>query len=150
MEFPFVNGFQPSWASISVSVGGEITTLVKSISYDNARTRGMGRGASGRKALRTQGTDEPSASIKFYRRAFDEVVERLGGDGFQDVEFEIVVNFRTGPSDPIITDTLEACLINNPSQETDDDSEDPLVVECELDIMDILWNGKRGRKLPRT
>jgi hypothetical protein len=147
VDFPFVNGYAYSWASINISVAGEVTALVQSIDYENARTRGMGRGATGRKTLRGQGTDEPSASVSFYRREFDALVERLGGDGFQDVECEITVSYREEGL-PIITDTLESVLINTISASGSDDSEDLMVIECELDIMDILWNGKRGRKLP--
>jgi hypothetical protein len=146
MEFPTINGFAPSWASIEIGVAGDITPLVKEIKYSNKRDRGMGRGASGRKSLRTRGDDAPEASMTLYKSAWDTLVEKLG-DGFQDIEFPIVVSYTENGVTK--TDTLERALIDK-AEGGGKEGNDPTEVPVDLNIMDILWNGKRGRKLPTT
>lgn len=155
-EYPAINGFAPSWASVEISILGEITSLVKGVEYSNARSRGMGRGPSGRKRLRTQGDDEPEASITFFQQGFDDLVDKLSAAGlgqtpqrgWQDVEFEVVVNWERGDG-TIATRTLERCLVDEFS-ESGEEGEDPIEVECTLNVMDVVVNGKRGRLLPTS
>jgi hypothetical protein len=146
MEFPAINGYAPSWASVECGIAGDITPLIKEIKYSNKRDRGMGRGSSGRKVLRTKGDDDPSASMVLYKGAWDTLVEKLG-DGFQDVEFPITVSYTENGVTK--TDTLERALIDEP-EGGGAEGNDPSEVSVGLNIMDILWNGKRGRKLPTT
>lgn len=155
-KFPAINGFHPSWASIEISVGGEVTPLIKSIEYGNSKTRGMGRGQSGRKKLRTRGTEEPSASLTFYSMGFRDFRRKLAEAGraqdppveWQDQEFDATISYEN-PDGDIETDQLERCLVNDWTKSASDDSEDPTEVECELDIMRAVLDGDvAGADLP--
>lgn len=151
-EFPAINGYAYSWASIELVIARSgdsrrITRLISEVSYGESRDRGMGRGTSGRKSLRTQGDSEYESSITFFKHEWDALVAEMG-DGFMDEEFNLVVSYAD-KGRPVVTDTIERCLINAPSVDASE-GPDPVTVECELDVMDILWNGKRGRKPPPT
>ncbi|MBX3131638.1 MAG: hypothetical protein KF718_33285 [Polyangiaceae bacterium] len=147
--FPAVNGFHPSWVEMNISIQGEVTRLVKSIEYSNAKTRGMGRGpGTGKKKIRTRGTSEPEASIAFYALGFRDFRRKLAETGaaltpprhWQDVEFDITVSYEN-PDGDIETDQIERCLVNEWSKSSEDDSEEPVVVECTLDVMDVRLDG---------
>lgn len=141
-SYPAINGYHYSWSSIEITVAGEVTTLLKEISYTYARERGVGRGVSGQKRLRTRGDDEPEASLTFYKKDWDAFVERLG-DGWADVEFDISVHYADEGM-PSVTDEILRCVIS--SVETGgSEGTDPTEVAVELDVMDVKLNGKKAR-----
>ncbi len=147
-HFPIVNGYAASWVELTISIFGEATNLVQSIEYSNEFARGMGRGRSGKKKLRTRGTEEPAAKIAFYSRGFRDFRRTLAAAGtalsrplpWKDVPFDITCSWENDDGD-IETDQIVSCVMGNFSKTSSDDSEDAAVVECDLDIMDINLDG---------
>lgn len=144
-DFAAINGYHYSWASIEFSILGEVTKYFNEITYTDAHERGMGRGTSGRKKIRTRGETSPEASATLYKRQWDELLALLRTKAAEqavavrDLPFTITVSYADN-GQAIQTDTLEDCLLGqietNPSEGTD-----PAMVEIELDVMRILWNG---------
>lgn len=144
-DFPAINGYHYSYASIEITMLGEVTKYVAELSYDDAVERGLGRGTSGRKKIRTRPENSPEASITFYRREFDEFVARLktaadrAGVAPRDFQFEMTVTYADN-GQPTVTDTLQDCVIGGPSTNPSEGT-DPTQIELPLDINKILWNG---------
>lgn len=146
--FPIVNGYAASWVELTISIFGEATNLAQSLEYGNDFARGMGRGRSGKKKLRTRGTEEPNGKITFYSKGFRDFRRKLAQVGaalprplkWKDVPFDITCSWENDDGD-IETDQLVGCVIGNFKKSSSDDSEDPAVVECDLDLMDVQLDG---------
>lgn len=144
-DFPAINGYHYSWASIEFSILGTVTKFLNEVEYTDGHERGMGRGTSGRKKLRTRGETDPEGSMTLYRKAWDELLEQLRvkaaelGVAVRDLPFSMTISYADN-GQPTRTDVLEDCLLGevstNPSEGTD-----PAMVEVALDIMKIRWNG---------
>lgn len=144
LEYPEINGRRYTWASAEIAIGRtgqkrDITRLIKSITYSDSLEPAVGRGNSAKKQVRGLGIQEPEASITFYRREWDELLDTLG-DGFGAVAFDLSVSYADA-GQPTVTDTIVAARIK--SYETGgEEGEDLIEVEAELDPMDILIKGK--------
>jgi hypothetical protein len=145
MNFPAINGFHYSWASIQIASGEDITAMIKEIIYATSRDRGMGRGTSGRKVLRTRGDEDHEASVVFFREEWDAFVGRHG-HGFMDKELNWTINYAE-EGKPTKTDVLERCVIDS-VEAGGSEGTDPSEVSCDLNPMDIAWNGVKGLKPP--
>lgn len=144
-SFPAIRGKTYSWASITVAAGSDITHLIKEITYSTSRERGMGRGTSGRKVIRTRGDEDHEGSVVFYRQAFNDYVTRHG-DGFMDVEQDWTVAYADDGMETV-QDTLEGVTLDS-VEAGGSEGTDPSEVSCDLNIMDIAYNGKKGLALP--
>jgi hypothetical protein len=144
-NFPAINGFAYSWASVTTAAGDDLTPLIKEISYSSSRERGVGRGTSGRKVLRTRGDEDHESSIVFYREQFDQYVARYG-HGFMDKELDWTVAYAE-EGKPTVVDTLERVVLDN-VESGGSEGTDPTEVSCDLNVMDVLWNGARGMAPP--
>lgn len=132
-----VNGREFSFPSVTVRVNGEELFDFKGIKYSEKISRGKLYSNQRKPRARTRGKSEFEGSITFYKSGFAELIARLG-PGWADEELTIVVQHAEG--DDIVTDTLLRVLLNG-GDGSAEEGEDPLEVECELDIMDIEWGG---------
>ena len=144
-NFPAINGFTYSWASVTIASGEDITHLVKEINYSTKRERGMGRGTSGRKVLRTRGDEDHESNVVFYREQFDTWAAGRG-QGFMDVELDWTVSYAE-EGKATVTDTLERCVLDS-VESGGSEGTDPTEVSMDLNLMDVLWNGLRGMAPP--
>jgi len=140
-SFPAINGFAYSWSSITCASGENLTHLIKEITYSTSRERGMGRGTSGRKVLRTRGDEDHEGSIVFFKEEFDAYVARYG-HGFMDKELDWTIAYAEEGKATTV-DTLERVVLDN-VESGGSEGTDPTEVSCDLNIMDVLWNGARG------
>jgi len=146
-NFPAINGFHYSYASITIASDVDVTHLIKEISYSTKRERGIGRGTSGRKVLRTKGEENHEASVTFYRKEFDEFVSRHG-DGFMDKELDWTISYAEEGLNTV-TDKLERCVVDS-VEAGGSEGTDPSEVPCDLNPMDIEYNGVKGMIRPNV
>lgn len=142
-NIPAINGFHYSWASVETAAGVNVTPLIKEINYSTKRERGMGRGSSGRKVLRTRGDEDHEASLVWYREEFDKYVAE-NGHGFMDKEQDWTVSYAE-EGKPVVVDTLERVVFDS-VEGGGSEGTDPSEIAIDLNIMDVLWNGIRGMK----
>lgn len=137
-DYPVINGFAYSWASIAIRVDGAETVAIKEISYTHKVERSKIRGAGMRPIGRTRGEYEAEGSLTLYREGWD-TLRRKFGAGYMERRFSIVVSYAE-EGQPVVTDELLDCVIasveNNPSQGTD-----ALEVSLDLDIMALREGG---------
>ncbi len=150
--YPIINGFVPSFASVEIRLAGTAGALsaagalplpgVKSINYKDPLTISKVYGNSPRPVGRTRGQLAPSGSIEFYRDMWDAAVSLLTGAGawgFAEKSWVMPITYaetlyRT------TCDTLIGVRIHSPDTSPTEGTE-ALTVKCELDIMQIQWNG---------
>lgn len=146
MTTPRINGNMYSWASVSIRVGTTLVTAIKSISYEDSRTRGKGYGAGRHHAPigRSSGKYETGpVTVSIEKSQCKELREALASESpsgsFGDAEFNIVVQYTEGDRNQ--TDTIEGCTWAKMSAKNEEGS-DPAYDDVEFDCMSILWDGK--------
>jgi hypothetical protein len=142
-----INGHAWDFSSVTIRVNAPtpiILTLVASLNYEQSRTPGVLRGTSAKKLGRSRGQYDASGSMSIYREEFNILVQALAalppvGQGFMEKAFEITVSYGEMTSAPSTDELQGVCIIrtNNQNQQ----GGDPLFVDVDLDIMDILLDG---------
>jgi hypothetical protein len=148
LSFPLVNGTYFEFADIEIQVFGLTFMGVKEISYSQELAPGEVYGTHPQKIGRTRGILKPEGSMSLYKEEYDQLTTLLalgGVVGFMESIFDIMVSYQTLTNFQV--DILQGCRIkksdNNHQQGTD-----PLLVKCDLDIMNILENGKAALTSP--
>jgi hypothetical protein len=144
--YPIINGFVPSFASVEIKLAGTSGAMslpgVKSINYKDALSISKVYGNSPRPQGRTRGQLAATGSIEFYRDMWDAATLLLSGGGawgFAEKSWVIPITYaetlyRT------TCDTLIGVRVHSPDTSPSEGTE-ALTVKCELDIMQIEWNG---------
>ena len=137
-DYPVVNGFAYSWASVRFRFDGGEVVAIKDITYSHKVDRAKLRGAGMRPLGRTRGEYEAEGSVTLFREGWDALRAKLG-TGYMERRFSISVSYAEA-GQPVVTDELLDCVIssveNNPSQGTD-----ALEVSLDLDIMQLREGG---------
>lgn len=140
-----VNGRAYDFGSLTIRIKGQsIEEDTAEISYKDNVERGEFFGAGRKRKARTGGRYKAEGSFKVLRITHDALTNILGGDGFMDEECEVTCSYGD-EGQPIITDTLRECLISSNDASLSEGT-DAAMVACDLDISEILWNGKKGIK----
>jgi hypothetical protein len=143
-ESTIIKGNQYDHGSITFKLGDfDLSGGVKEIKYGWKRTRGSLRGASPFRRGRTKGVVDFEGSIVLYKYMFDLLVDTFG-DGWAELGLTIVVQYGNDEQ-PVRVDTLEDVEFNS-TEGGSSEGEDPNEVSLELDIMNLLYNGKRPIK----
>lgn len=131
------NAYQHS--SITVYFNGSPLPIgIKSLSYKQTLTPGIGYGTSPNPALRTKGKYVPTAAVEFYLNDMDNV-ESILGSPIGEAVFDISVSFSDFGM-PDRRDVLKACRVMSQDFQSQE-GEAPLTVKCELSLFQILRNG---------
>ena len=144
--YPIINGFEPSYASVEINLGGATggSNLpgVKSINYKEALAMSRVYGQSVTPQGRTRGQLTGSGSIEFYRNQWDAAIAILSGAGAWGFAEKSWVLSITYAETPLTTacDVLVGVRFHSPDTSPTEGTE-ALTVKCELDIMQIKWNG---------
>jgi hypothetical protein len=145
-EYPLINGFEYSFASIELELTGNGFMIpfngFKAINYNDKLTRSKLYGNSVNPQGRTRGQVVSSGSIEFYRRQWATACDVLSGYGVWGISersWTMVIVYGELGITPT-TDILEGVSIINPDS-SNGEGTDAAVVKCELDLMGIKWNG---------
>ena len=141
-----VNGKIHSWGSITLKIGEERFTGVTAISYGDSRERvkayGMARSQAPRGRSRGKYSTDPvvftchKSTAQLIRQ---KLAEEGGGEGYGDVEFQIVVEYFEASDEPITVE-IEDCVYTK-SSSSEQEGPDPLTEDVECDCMLIRRNG---------
>ena len=138
-DYPQINGYAYSFASVELNFDGSIIRGVKDINYTMGMERGEQRGTDSRKQARTRGDASPSGDVTMFRKDFDEVIDKFG-EGYLHRVFTVTVTYAEDGS-PTRTDTLEGCMFEEIGH-SNSQGTDPTEVALTLNIMNIKINGK--------
>lgn len=151
LQYPLVNGFAPSWASIEFRpqvLGGAplpVVQTIQSIDYSVKNNSKEVLGTNPNPISVTRGQIANTAKCKMLLYEMNQfllalaAVDITGLGAYGDVFFDVQVQYaETGG--PIITDTLHGCRVYDVSQTS---SVGPDAIVCELDLrpLQILRNG---------
>jgi hypothetical protein len=149
LNFPDDGGFQHSFSSIEISIGGiKKVVATKSLKYSDPLQMGKIYGTSPHKIGRTRGQSDPTGTWEVYRSAWDQLmadVLAIGGKlGFAEQSFPIFVSYGE-PSNPLLTvqDVRLGTRIHSP-EGGGQEGTDPLTINLQLDIMRIVWGKGKG------
>lgn len=146
LQYPLINGVAHSFASIEVQAGVLRFSAFKSINYSRTRTRGMLEGPHPDPMAKTRGTNAYKGDAELYLEQWRDFILSVGGEGYGDIPFQIVVNYSDfGVS--TITDVLLGCTIDS-TEASQSRGNDPLVRKVELSPLKILFNGTDDSLVP--
>lgn len=150
---PLINGNRFSFSSIDFRVGVSRIVDVKDIAYKSTLEPGEVYGTGSIKQGRTRGMQKCEGSVTIYREAWGLLLPQLAAltvatsalnplaptqAGFQEVAFDIIVSYAEVPASQVQKDVLKGCRIKTVDV-SQSESNDPLVVKLELDIMQIFF-----------
>lgn len=138
---PLINGVEPDWGSIVMTIGGIPITGITAISYGDEQEVKNNYGAGRHPVSRSKGRITPSAKITLYVSEVARIQAQALNGRLQDLApFDIVVSQL--PEDGQITqDTIKNCSFkkNDRNWKEGDTSS---VVELELIPSHIKWDKK--------
>jgi len=140
VKYPTINGTVYAYASIEIKAAGQVIPVAKSINYSRTRSRGMARGNNPDPYAKTRGSNEYKADIELYLNEFNNLVDLLGGAGYGDTTFSILVTYSENGLDTV-TDTILGCTLDS-TEASNAEGTDALVRKCELNPLKILFKGK--------
>jgi len=146
-QTPLINGFLFSFASIRLRVGSLVITRFTECNYKQSAKMGSSYGASVQKQGRTRGKLDGSTNVTLVRVEYNRLVAYLANNptpnsGYFFKPFDIQVEWRENPGDPIFTDKIIGCMIEDEDfKNGNDKSTDPAVVTLGLNIMGIVPGG---------
>lgn len=143
IQYPLINGTRHEWSSIEIKLDGITYVGVSSINYSDKLEPQKVRGTHPKPIGRTRGEYDAEGSIELYiaeaavfRKA---LADKVGGNGYKEVAFDIVVQYGESEFDTI-TDTVVGARIKTDAG-GGAKGPDPLATKWDLDVMNILWNG---------
>lgn len=146
IPYPLINGVRHSFASIELKLKDQVFSGFKSINYSRTRSRSMVRGNSPDPIGKTTGTNEYSADCELYLAEWNLFQELLGGDGYGDAFFNILVTYSANGFDPI-ADEINGCTLDS-TDASNSQGDDPTVRKFDLNPIKIKFNGKDDLAFP--
>lgn len=139
-----VNGNYFDWGSLEIDLGGvKYDQEFDEISYEESAQFKTLPGRGRRPKGRTRGKLEYSGSLKLSREVWADIVRQLSGvspsGDWRDAQIDITCNYGSGANAQ--SDKLRRVKLHSPKQ-THSNSEEGLMVEVSLSIMDILFDGE--------
>lgn len=143
IAYPQVRGHRYSWVSLEVSIGvvaaGTPIVGVRSINWSDELAPGVVYGTSPQPIGYTRGKQTLTADMEILLAEWENLRLGLGGVGFGEVMFDIVVNFHE-LGIGVQSYVLIGCRVTKVEQ-SNSDSTDASVVKLTLSLLKILHNG---------
>jgi len=142
---PLINGFLYSHASIRLRCAGLLITRLKEINYKQSAPPGKSYGTSVQKQGSTRGKLDGSTSLTIIRQEYNRLITVLNNlpgfppnSGYMYKPFELTVEWRENPSDPILVDEIVGPFIfDEDFQNGNETSSDAATVKLMLDIKGV-------------
>src|SRR4051812_23864530 len=103
-QFPLINGFYPSFASIELVVNDKIKVGVKSITYSQKLENGDVYGTSPQQMAKTRGKLIAVAGLELYLAQYYSAIANLGA-GYMEKAFNVLIHFSP-PGLDLMTDEI--------------------------------------------
>ena len=147
MNYPLINGYRHSFASIELNVNGRRIVGFAALNYSDSVERGKVRGNHPVALGMTRGDYDAEASLTLYNEEWDELATALG-DGLYDAVFDITATFADDNA-PTVTDKIIGCRFKKIGK-SNSQGTDGTTVEKDLDLDHIEWSGKKPfKKMPQ-
>lgn len=152
LQYPLVNGFSYSWASIEFAFASSPIITVQSIDYEVTNEIKWVYGTNPNPLSQTRGKITNTAKAKMLLAEFNLLVSALGqndptgNNAYGDVFFDVNVTYsETGNN--VISDTLRSCRVLTAKQSSAEGPE-AIMVEFDLNPFQILRNGQPMSSAP--
>lgn len=144
ISYPLINGVRHDFSSIRASIGTFNIFGITAVDYTIAKPVGDVYGTSAQRLGRTRGQLKVTGSLTMYQTEFAALTQMLGASSYalMETEFPMIVQYRDGGVEQLITDTLSGCLITNIGN-SHSSGNNALVVKLDLDINEVMLNGVR-------
>jgi hypothetical protein len=143
IAYPQVNGHRYSWVSLEVSIGvvasGTPMVGVRSINWSDELAPGVVYGTKPQPIGYTRGKQTITADMELLLAEWENLRLGLGGVGFGEVLFDIVVNFHEFGVG-VQSYVLIGCRVTKVEQ-SNSDSTDASMVKLTLATLKVLHNG---------
>lgn len=144
IQYPMVNGFRHSFASIELKMAGQLFTGFKSVNYSRTRSRSLVRGNHPDPLGKTRGENEYKADVELYFAEWVLFMELLkqgaGGGGYGDKPFNVDVTYGESLFATTV-DQLVGCTFDT-TDASNGQGPDALTRKVELNPLKILFNGR--------
>lgn len=141
VDNPLINGFRPDYSRITFALGDrQFQPGITEISYKDNIDRGQARANQQQILAYTPGEYKAEASITILLDEADDMIEQLGGHGFMERPFNIVVVYRKVALGKKKRDTIVGCLFKE-NDNSHKQGNEALVIKRSLDVSYILHNG---------
>jgi hypothetical protein len=146
LQYPLINGFRPSWASIEFNIAGILNYSIQSAEYKATRTRKKTRGTAVNPIAKTRGSIDYDCKVKMLLAESMQLLAQLGSvdptgnNAYGDIFFTMTVQYAE-PNSNIITDTIMGCTVDTVEQSSSEGVED-IVIEHDFAPLLILRNGQ--------
>lgn len=152
LQYPLVNGFAPSWASIEFRpqiLGGAplpVVITIQSVDYEASNNSKEVWGTNPNPLMVTRGQIANTGKCKMLLYEMNQFLIALGAadptgnSAYGDVFFDVQVQFAEAGG-PVITDSLRACRVYKLTQSMSVGA-DAIMVEADLRPLQILRNGQ--------
>lgn len=138
-QYPLINGDAPDFASLEVSIVGDITSDVKEISWKDTNEGSEQFGTSRQKISETGGQYKAEGSITLYKHAAIRIRKKLG-NGWMKQRFNIIVNCRLEGFDEVSTAEIIGCKVKGNDRSASEGT-DALVEKWDLNVFKIREDG---------
>ena len=137
---PLINGVGYTWSQIVLSIAGTPVYGISAIEYEDKQEIENIYGAGQYPVERGEGKIECSCKLTLFMSEVEAIQQRSGSGRLQDVnEFDIVVSFQPGGSDPLVrTHTIKNCRFKDNSRKIKQ-GDTKVEVELELICSHIIW-----------
>lgn len=152
LQYPLVNGFSYSWASVEFKFAGSPIITVQSIDYKVTNEVKWVYGTNPNPLAQTRGKITNSGKCKMLLAEFNVLIASLGANdptgnnAYGDVFFDVDITYAEAGNN-VIGDTLRGCRITSVEQSSAE-SADAIMVEMELNPTKILRNGQPMSSAP--
>ena len=156
LQFPLINGFRYSWASVEIKLAGQVFYAVEA-NYGRKRSRQMVYVNHPDPVGKTVGKNEYTAGISFLLSEFNTFESALVllsaasgtaaiGSGYGNVFFDVLVTYNENGAD-VIVDTIKGCTLDD-VERTMSEGVDAVKIKCGLAPMKIYFNGQDDLAYP--
>lgn len=147
LAVPLINGHYYSFASIECNLLGHVFADYTGITYSTSLDVADVHGTRAQKLGTTRGKQNAEATLEMYRLAWENFRNILGGVGYGEVRFPLVVQYAEIGM-PVITDVVEGARVVKVDHNNADGT-DPTKVSLTLNVMRVLEGSTGLIALPK-
>jgi len=153
IQYPLVNGYRHSWASIEVKVAGQIY-YATAVNYSRKRSRTKVKENHPDPTAKTRGSNDYDADIELLLSEYNALQAALINQanqqglngGYGDVFFQVIVSYTENGLDTV-TDTILGCTMDS-TEAANAEGTDPSKRKFEMSPLKILFNGQDDLAIP--
>lgn len=143
IQYPYTDGARHSFASIEArfnTAQGPKVFFLHAVNYSRTRTRTMVRGNHPDPLGKTRGSNDYKCSVEMFLLEYEALRAALGGAGYGDQTFSIVVTYSENGLDTI-TDQILGCTLDG-ADASNAQGDDATMRKFDVNPIKILFGGQ--------